>query len=119
MWRGYVLVEVTIALTGAQKIKVRDALLSLGTHSDGQPAFNTHLRARLDGQAAIVEYTMPAETTKAEIVAQLAADLGLTVAQMGAAATYLVSPGATWESRRQATISYIAAHLLAWGDGVT
>jgi hypothetical protein len=116
-FHGYMVIEVVTALSGAQKIKLRDTLLGMGRQSDPNPCYITHHRPRTDNQAMLVEITVPASLSKADIVNALATALGVSVATLNANLNYTLFAGGDWETRRQACVAYLGANQAAWGEG--
>ena len=127
MWHGYVLIEIDIPLTddtldedgnvvdvGTKNLAI-NALLQLGTQT-GLPHQITHLRASSNGQKIIVEVQSSIAVTKAQACKKLATLLPWTAEQISNNSSFTKSPGDNWEERRQATIAYIKAHKVAWGE---
>ena len=114
-WHGYVLITVTTALTGQQKRNIRDRLLELGRQV-GLPHERTQFRARLDGQAIILECTVPTQLDKAMVAAKIAVALGLPEAVVDASSTFQRFAGADWEASRQACAAYLGANGAAWNE---
>lgn len=116
-FHGYMVIELTTALTNPQKIKLRDTLLGLGRQDDPNPCFITHERIRLDNNAMIVEVTVPAAYTKGQIATAIANQLGISVATLNAVLNYTAfAPGTDWETSRQAAVAYLQANAAAWGE---
>lgn len=116
-WHGYVVLEVTgAALTNPQKVRLRDALLALGVQTDDHPAIKTHLRRRLDNQAALLEVTLEGEMTKAQALDALAAELGISRSTLNSRLNFTVLAGGDWSERAQSARDYIAANAAAWGE---
>jgi len=113
-WHGYAVIEITQALTGPQKQKLRAALRALGSQSDASPARITHMRARLDNQAVLLELVVPTQITKNDFINALATELGISRAMLDAKTNLTAFPGADWEARRQAAVAYLKANAAAW-----
>jgi hypothetical protein len=117
-WHGYFLLWLSENLTPAQLIMVRDAILGMGRQKDDQPALITHLRQSLNSRGVIGELVLPAAPTKAQVVTALANKLGVSEqVVLNNIVTFQVSPGNTWEERRQATVAYLIAHQEDWEVG--
>ncbi len=116
MIHGYFLITITTPLTDEQKLLVRDALLSMGTQSDPQPARITHMRFSNDKQQAIVEVTVNSIPTKVQVVAKLAELLPWSEATISDNSTFTVfgTPAEDREDSRLATIQFLKDDSEEW-----
>ena len=121
----YVLLEInpTLAdnLSDAQRAKVKDAISDMITtvkrRNDDAGVFPPYLaqvRFSLNRRAVIVEGNFDG-VTKATFVQRLAAQLGVTQAQVNGNLTITVFGGAKdWKGSRQECLAYLAANRAAW-----
>jgi hypothetical protein len=112
----YVIWEILTALTGPQKIKLWNALHTFGEQSDAQPYRITHGRARGDGQAVLLVLTVPGDTTKADFISALAAELGISAATLNANSNFTKLAGGTTEQRAESARQFITANAASWGE---
>ena len=112
----YVIWEITSALTGAQKIKLWNALHTFGEQSDAQPYRITHGRQRTDGQAVLLVITVPADVTKEEFIATLAAELGISATTLRNNSNFTKLSGGNTDQRAEAARQFITANAAPWGE---
>lgn len=106
---------ITTPLNAAQRQKVADALDTLGDKANAMPHLRIQLRPRLDGQAYIVELSVPNAPTKAQVVHAIALALGLSDATVDSNTTFTVFGDVNdWENSRQACAAYLKANAAAW-----
>ena len=127
MWHGYCLWAITTELTedtivddvvteeGTKTLAPR-ALLELGKQSDTNPCHVTHLRPSINGQKYIVEIYTASKPTALQFYTKLAELLPYTAQQISDNSNFLVSPGDTWEKRRQATVAYLIKNKEEWEE---
>lgn len=85
MWHGYILVEhLPPGWTQSERGAAWSALRGMGKHSDAQPRNITHSRLRPDEESLIVECELAAAPVRADLVAVIAAALGVQAAAVDA-----------------------------------
>lgn len=110
----YLLMVVTTPINAAQKQALKRALLSFGRKDDDQPYRITRARPRLDGQACLFVITVDGTPSKADFMAALAAELGISVATLNANTTFTRFAGATVTERADAARDFLVANNAAW-----
>lgn len=122
---GYCLWSITTALTDdivdedgvvtteGTKTLARRVLLELGTQS-GLPNLVTHLRPSLNSQKWIIQLESPVTPTATLFYNKIAELLPYTAEQIAGVSNFVVSPGDTFEERRQATVDYLIENKAEW-----
>lgn len=119
-WHGYVLMQLagglTNGLTDDQMLRVRQAWEVFAPRSGDWPPYLLQYRFNLAKTAAIVEARFYALPSKAQVVAEIAARLGVTTTVVSNNLTITVfgGVGSTWEQSRTAAAAYLLANRAAW-----
>lgn len=124
-WHGYVVWHITTPLTAntvdedgnvtevGTRSLAKQALKELGRQSG--PAHEiTVMRPSNDKQSVLIRLMTQNEPTAAQFYNKLAELLPYTAGSIAAKSTFLVSPGATKEERRQATLAWMRVHNAEW-----
>lgn len=120
--RRYILVGVKAgqSLTNPQKVKVRDTISGMAmAWQRGQPNELFQLRQSADNEKAIYEVCYPEAMTLAQMVAAVAAQLGIaTGVLLGKVDFTVFDEDGTEEGSRLACVAYMLANGADWDGNI-
>jgi hypothetical protein len=117
-WHGYVLLELKpgLALTTAQKGKVRDTVRGMAVREDLYPHRMFQTRLSLDGSQAIYEAVWDrGMVTPGAVMNAVASALGVPPGMLAGNVDYrLFADGGSWEESRRAAVEFLSENAKAW-----
>jgi 2-hydroxychromene-2-carboxylate isomerase len=121
-WHGYILVGLKpgLALTVAQREKVRDTVRSVAVREDRLPQRMFQTRLSLDGSQAIYEAVWDRGKMEPDaVLGAVAKALGLSASVLAANVDYrFFARGSTWEASRRAAIEFLVENAKSWEESV-
>lgn len=115
--QNYILVtlsgQVANELDEDKRERIKKAFAPLSTYKGDLPQYLVQHRMNLSGTAFIIEALWDKSPTKAEVVKQIATELGLQEALVNGNLTFRVFAG-DWEQSRQAVLDYINTNRADW-----
>jgi hypothetical protein len=114
-WHGYILLELTVVLTPAQRARLIDVWNDFRDGTDTLPDRIGGIRLALANNKAIIECNFPGGLpTKAQAVTVIANRFGVSQATINGMLTFTAFAGADHDARAAAARAYLAANSALW-----